>query len=153
MDRLHWRAAHDTERVARRLAGRSCDETLLEEVVDKAAIFAEVTKRNALRRANFLPPTDVRAEFARQVALARQQEYHARCNEHADEREVIRLEVLAELRAKYGANFGGSTGGRWAIGHLTWKRFEAFMEANSGVRRPVTPRVLHSIACLRTVLS
>jgi hypothetical protein len=37
--------------------------------MDRAAIFAEVTRRDALRRANFVPPIDVRAEFVRQVAL------------------------------------------------------------------------------------
>lgn len=50
-------------------------------------------------RENGLPTIDVRAEYARQVALASHQYYRARCDEHADEREVIRLEVLAKLRA------------------------------------------------------
>src|SRR5277367_4397797 len=103
--------------------------------MDRAAIFTEILKRNELRRANLLPRLDVRAEFARQVALVRQQEYYARCDEHAEEREVIRLEVLAELRAKHGANFGHTMGGRWAVGHLTWKRFQAFMEVSYGALR------------------
>jgi hypothetical protein len=104
--------------------------------MDKAAIFTAIVRRNALRRANGLPTIDVRAEYARQVALAIQQDYHARCEKHAAEREVIRLEALAELRAKHGTNFGHTMGGRWAIGELTRKRFKAFMELKYGTPRP-----------------
>jgi hypothetical protein len=104
--------------------------------MDKAAILAEILKRNALRRNNFLPTLDVRAEYARQVAVVSQQDYRARCAKHAADREVIRLEVLAELRAKHGQTFGSSMGGRWAVGELTRKRFEAFMKLNYGTPSP-----------------
>jgi hypothetical protein len=105
-------------------------------IMDKAAIFAEVTKRNALRRANFLPPLDVRAECAHQVAVAAQRDHQALYDEHADEREVIRQEVLTELRARHGVDFGHTMGGRWAVGEMTRKRFAARMARRYGMVAP-----------------
>ena len=39
--------------------------------MDRAAIFTEITRRNALRREAGLPLLDVRQEFAHGVAVAR----------------------------------------------------------------------------------
>ncbi len=103
-------------------------------MIDKAAIFHAITKRNALRRTHGLPPLDVAAEYRHEVLIAKQREHQARCDAHADDREAIRQEVLAELRAQHGASFGLSIGGRWAVGLLTRKRFEALMEMKYGAR-------------------
>jgi hypothetical protein len=113
--------------------------------MDKAEIYTAILWRNKLRRDNFLPVLDVRTEYLREVAIAGQRDYYARCNERADEREVIRLEVLAELRAKHGETFGNTMGGRWAVGHLTWKRFQAFMALKYGVQRPAPPATRHPL--------
>jgi hypothetical protein len=102
--------------------------------MDKAAIFADLTRRNALRKANGLSPLDILAEYVRQVAVARQRDYRAASEEHAMEREGIRQQVLAELRAMHGANFGVTMGGRWAINTLTQTRFAALMAPLCGMR-------------------
>ncbi len=101
--------------------------------MDKAAIFADVTRRNALRKAIGLPLLDVHNEYAHQVAIAAQQDFRVVCDEHAGEREAIRQQVLAELRAQHGPNFGQSMGGRWAVGHLAHKRFIAYMASRHGI--------------------
>jgi hypothetical protein len=113
--------------------------------MDRAAIFTTILRRNALRRANGLPAIDVQAEYTRQVAMASQRDYRAVCDEHAADCEVIRLEVLAELRTKYGEGFGESMGGRWAVGQLTRRRFETFMELTHGARRPATTAAAHPV--------
>lgn len=95
--------------------------------MDRAAIFADVTRRSALRKANGLPLLDVRAEYAHQVAIAGQREYHAACDDHADEREAIRQQVLVEFQDKYGPQFGQTMGGRWAVGQIAHRRFTALM--------------------------
>jgi hypothetical protein len=100
--------------------------------MDRAAIFTTILRRNAARLANGISALDVRAEYGRQVSITGQQDYRTRCNEHAADREAIRLEVLAELQAEHGPNFGGSMGGRWAVGELTRKRFAAFMAIQFG---------------------
>ena len=80
-------------------------------MTDRAEIFTLVTKRNALRTANGLPPLDIRAEYDHKVAVAKQLDYRAFCDRHADEREAIRLEVPAELRLQHGSDFGTGMGG------------------------------------------
>jgi hypothetical protein len=102
-------------------------------VTDRAEIFTLVTKRNALRTANGLPPLDIRAEYAHQVAIAKQRAYQSFCDRHADEREAIRQEVLAELRLEHGPDFGTGMGGRWMVGRLTNQRFTAHILAKYGV--------------------
>jgi hypothetical protein len=58
-------------------------------------------------------------------AVAKQRAYQAFCDRHTDEREAIRLEVLAELRLEHGPDFGTGMGGRWTVGRLTHQRFAA----------------------------
>jgi hypothetical protein len=103
-----------------------------EDMVGKAEIFASITKRNALRIANGLPPLNIHAEYDHQVAVARQRDFRAFCDEHIGEREVIRLEVLAELRGEHGPNFGTGMG-RWLVGRLTHQRFVAYIAEKYGV--------------------
>jgi hypothetical protein len=105
-------------------------------MVDRAAIFAELTKRNAVRREARLPLLDLRAEYAHQIWIAKRREYWTACDEHADEREAIRRRVLAEFRAKYGPNFPSTSGGHWAVGLRTNKRFAVLMALNYGVSPP-----------------
>jgi hypothetical protein len=102
-------------------------------VTDRAEIFTSITKRNALRTANGLPPLDIRREYAHQVAIAAQRAYQAFCDQHGDEREVIRQEVLAEWRLKHGPDFGTGMGGRWMVGRLTHQRFVRHIAAKYGV--------------------
>jgi hypothetical protein len=116
-----------------RLVAAYMRPALQEVIMDKAAIFADVTRRNALRRANKLPPLDIRAEYDHQVAVAKQRDYQAFCDRHADEREAIRLEVLAELRLQNGPDFGTGMGGRWMVGRLTHQRFVAHIAEQYGV--------------------
>lgn len=95
--------------------------------MDTGAIFAEVARRNALRVANGLPPLDVPAEYAREVTAAKRRDFRVFCDLYLADQEAIRLEVLAELRAKHGPNFGRTMGSRWAVGHLTRQRFSAYI--------------------------
>lgn len=113
--------------------------------MDRAAIFAEVTRRDALRRANFLPPIDVHAEFAREVSLAREREYRDMCNEHAAVRKAIRDQVIAEQRAQRGESFGYTMGSRWMIGLITQKRFEAFVALTYGMQGPAMTPAINAI--------
>jgi hypothetical protein len=92
-------------------------------IVDKASIFTAITRRNALRKANGLPLLDVPSEYAHDVAIASQHDFRNACDEHADEREVIHAQVMAEFREKYGPQFGQTMGGRWAVCAVTRKRF------------------------------
>ena len=105
-------------------------------MMDKAAIFTNLTRRNALRKANGLSLLDVHAEYAHEVSIAVQQDYRAACADHADERDAIRQQVLVEYRGKYGPQFGQTMGGRWVIGHLTHKRFTALMAEKHSVLPP-----------------
>jgi hypothetical protein len=104
-------------------------------MVDRAEIFSDLTKRNAIRRAAKLPPIDVRAEFDHAVAVA---EWREACNRHVADIRRIKNEVIAELRSSRGQDFGHSVGGHWLINHAVTQRFIALLAAE-GVRRP-TPR-------------
>ncbi|KQQ17575.1 hypothetical protein ASF56_22915 [Methylobacterium sp. Leaf122] len=83
---------------------------------DRGAIFSDILRRQALRREAQLPLLNVRAEYERAVEQAR---WQAHVEQYG---EAIRAQVLAELRAKNGLQFGGSVGGLWAIRLLTEKR-------------------------------
>ncbi len=106
--------------------------------MDKTAIFAELTRRNALRREAGLPLLDVRREFDDAVAIARWDEYQAVCDAQADLRAAIQAEVVEELRRETGRDHRLSVGGRWLIAARTRERFEAAM-ARMGFRRPPLP--------------
>lgn len=77
--------------------------------MDHAAIFANILRRNALRREALLPPLDVRAEYKKAVATAHWREVR---EQHY---ETVRAEVVRRLRRTRGANFGNSAGGRWLV--------------------------------------
>ena len=77
--------------------------------VDRAAIFSELCRRNALRREAHLPVLDLPTEYRRLVEVLKWR-YIVR-HHYAD----TRAEVLMALRAKHGPDFGYSAGGRWMI--------------------------------------
>lgn len=83
---------------------------------DRGAILSTILRRQTLRREAQLPLLDVRAEYDRAVEWAR---WKAHVVKHG---EIIRDQVLAELRAKHGSQFGSSIGGLWAVRLLTTKR-------------------------------
>jgi hypothetical protein len=101
-------------------------------MIDRAAIFAELTQRNALRREARLPLLDLRYEFEDAVNRALWREAWER---HADE--------LARIRAHVTAEYGDyqSTAGRMFLGSKFLERAYIFLEQH-GVYPPV-PR--HSI--------
>ena len=96
-------------------------------MVDKFALFTGLTKRNALRKEVGLPLLDIRTELAHEVALAEENEFRGVAEAHNAERLMIREQVMADLRAQQGADFGHSAGGRWAINAETNKRFKAYL--------------------------
>ena len=107
-------------------------------MVDRAAIFTALTRRNAVRREAKLPLLDIHSEFAHAVEVA---EWREACVKHAEDMARIRIEVIADLRRRHGNDFGDSVGGHWAINIEVSKRFNALLAAD-GVHPP-TPR--HSV--------
>jgi hypothetical protein len=105
-------------------------------MIDKAALFTGLTKRNALRKAAGLPLLNLRDELAHEVALAVENEFTAFAEEHGDERLMIREQVMADLREQHGADFGHTMGGRWAINHETNKRFREHLLHVYGLQTP-----------------
>jgi hypothetical protein len=61
-----------------------------------------------------------------------------RCRSHAAD-SLTTSEVLAELRARHGQQFGYTMGGRWAISVLTERRFRAFIAEKLSLDRPPPP--------------
>ena len=112
--------------------------------MDKAAIFTEVTRRNALRKANGLPLLDVPREFGHQVAISAQRDfrvaYELHGEEHADDHEAIRQQVHSEYRAQNGAGRAEWMAGRWIISRLAQQRFEAYVAENTPCHGPIEPR-------------
>ena len=90
-------------------------------MIDKATIFTELTRRNAVRRQAQLPLLDMRDEFDRAVEFTH---WKAVCEGHARR---VRSEVIAELSKK----LGQSTGGRWAVCNLTLKRLRALHQSSA----------------------
>jgi hypothetical protein len=124
-------ASHDCERhvlsgrdrswhrsLVRRLVAKLCVANIENAIMDRAAIFSAVIKRNALRRANGLPPLDVRSEYIRQVELAKQRDYQTLFEYRPADREVIRQPVLMGLRTKQDDDPGEITLGPNPIGKL-----------------------------------
>lgn len=104
--------------------------------MDKAAIFEEVTERDALRRGCGLPPLDVLVEYDHLVALAPWKEYAAVCDAHAQRRREIAEAVPAEYRAGRPPVWGASAGGRWRVEAVAQWRFERWLAALGHVEPP-----------------
>jgi hypothetical protein len=104
-------------------------------MVDKAALFTEITERNRLRREAQLPLLDVRAELEHAMAVAALDEYNAFCDQHQDKLQAFRDEVLSEHRAK-NPEFGATRMGMWMVGTVALRRFEAWIKQTYGVTKP-----------------
>lgn len=108
---------------------------------DKAALFTDLTKRNALRRAAKLPLLDIKAELSRQAESMAWQEA---VRQHEADLVDIRGKVLAELQATRGPDFdtNHSAGARWLIEATVNKRFADFL-VSLGFTQP-KPRLVYS---------
>ena len=117
-----------------RSPGRGCPADRL-LAVDRSAIFHEITKRNALRKAAQMPLLDVRREFDRLVALKALEEYYElREARYADDQKRILETVVAEYR-KDDPNWGRSGLGVLAIRLEAERRFQRLLEQH-GVTMP-----------------
>lgn len=81
-------------------------------MIERAAIFTAVIKKNALRREAGLPELPVRDTYRRNVDDA---SWHEFTRQHGAR---VRAEVLAKQRARYGADWPTSGGGRTAYSCL-----------------------------------
>lgn len=104
----------------------------------KSELFLLATQKNALRREAQLPLLDVREEMARQSYVDQRAAYFAEWERRRAVLDAIKADVLAELRAEKGPDFGLSTGGRWMVQHLAVRRYIEYL-AGLGYRRPVNP--------------
>jgi hypothetical protein len=66
--------------------------------MDKAAIFTDLTRRNALRKAHGLPLLDLRTEYGKAYSVARLNKWFAFMKSKKDDMKRIKAEVLAEYR-------------------------------------------------------
>jgi hypothetical protein len=104
--------------------------------MDKAAIYTEIMRRNALRREAGLPALDVTAEYRHAVAQAERAEFQAICDRHRDLWDEMLTTVTQELRAKRdNPSFGNCMGSRIMIRVIARERFYATLELQ-GYRKP-----------------
>ena len=103
-------------------------------MVDRAAIFTDLTRRNALRREAELPLLDIQTEFNHAVEVAL---WNEGLEVYADDIARAIDETWADLRQRYGADFPQSVGGRWLVHFEGTKRVHALL-ADRGVYRPVS---------------
>jgi len=104
--------------------------------MDRVAVFNELTRRNALRKAANLPLLDLRTELALAVEHTVHRVYAEQCAKYEDDRRRIRADVLRELRVTRGHEFPASMGGRLMVGLMSDRRFRAFLEIEHGIRAP-----------------
>ena len=84
-------------------------------MIDKAAIFSAILRKNALRREAGLPEWPVRKTYEKEVR-------GAAWREHVEEHGArVHAEVLSRQRAKFGADYPQSAGGRMAVYHMVGK--------------------------------
>jgi len=104
--------------------------------MDKAAIFAEVLRRNALRREAQLPLLDVTVEYRHAVAQAERAEFQAICDQHRDLFDDMLESVTQELRTKRrNPSFGNCMGSRMKIAAAARQRFYSALELR-GFKQP-----------------
>lgn len=104
--------------------------------MDKHAIFHELTKRNALRKAAQLPLLDLHKEFAYAVRREEVRDYYEyRKDRHGDEEERILRAVLEEYRERHGPHSPCNSFGWMGIRAETERRFRSFLELR-GIHRP-----------------
>ena len=105
-------------------------------MTDRAQIFTELTKRNALRREAGLPLLNLREELEYQVTLDLWRAWVAVCEAHDGLRNEIRERILAEYLAE--GRTMQSAGGRWLVETRTEAEFFSEL-ARRGHVRPKTP--------------
>ena len=101
--------------------------------MDKGAAFSDLTRRNVLRKANGLPTIDLHSEFRHEVTVAAERDFHVLCARHADEREIVRNEVVASRDVA-----AMSMAERWEMGREVTRLFEARVARRYGGKLPVT---------------
>jgi len=97
-------------------------------MVDRAAIFAALTERNALRKAAQLPLIDVQAEYQEAVERALLQEWE---EQHAEEIAAIWEEEKAKYRQEYGHEPYGLLHGGALVGSKANNRIAALRRADN----------------------
>jgi hypothetical protein len=105
--------------------------------MDRADIFTELTKRNALRKAAKLPLLDLRTEMALAVERGAYRDYVEQRQKYDDDRRRITEDVLTELRATRGLDFPTSMRGRLMVEVMSDRRFQSFLEVHHGIRKLV----------------
>src|SRR4028118_694373 len=86
--------------------------------VDKAAIFAELCRRNQMRREARLPLLDLKAEYRQAIQLAEAKRLRASRKPYEAQ---VRAEILNQYRAIYGSHWPSDSGGRWKLMGLVRK--------------------------------
>ena len=84
-------------------------------MIDRAALFADILRKNKLRRSSGLPEWPVRETYEREVRGAAWREYVQQNGAR------VHAEVLARRRAKMGADYPQSFGGRMGLNCLVGK--------------------------------
>ena len=84
-------------------------------MIDRAAIFADILKKNDLRRSSGLPEWPVRKTYEKEVHGAAWREYVEQNSAR------VHAEVLARQRTKLGAGYPQSAGGRLGVNCLVGK--------------------------------
>jgi hypothetical protein len=105
--------------------------------MDRAAIFTELTKRNALRKMTKLPLLDLRTELAFAVEREAQRDYDEHIKQYEDDRRRINEDILSELRRTRGPDFPSSSVGRLLVELMSDQRFQAFLEIEHRIRKPI----------------
>lgn len=95
---------------------------------DRGAILSTILRRQALRREAQLPLLDVRSEYERAVEQA---QWKVHVETYGD---AVRAQVLAELRAKHGPQFGYSIGGLWVVRSLAAERIRQIFNVISQMK-------------------
>src|SRR4051812_26920806 len=104
--------------------------------MDKATLFTQVLRRNALRREARLPALDVAAEYRHAVAQAERADFRAICDQHRDLWDEVLATATQELRSKRAnPSFGYCMGSRIIIREIAFQRFYAALEAR-GFKKP-----------------
>ncbi len=85
------------------------------EQIDRAAIFLNLCHRNQIRREARLPLLDLKAEYAHEVTIAEAARVRAMRQRYVPE---IKAEILADMRRRFGPDWGNCWSGRLALGAL-----------------------------------
>ena len=89
------------------------------ERIDRAAIFLNLCHRNQIRRDSSLPLLDLKAEYRFAISVAQAAQRRAIRQQYVPQ---VRAEILAEMRQRFGPQWGNCWSGRLALGALVDKR-------------------------------